>query len=108
MPITSLACPVQALQFGRHLTLVALGGEVAVDYGLEIKREFPKQNVVVAGYSNDVMAYIPTQKILREGGYEAAESMALYGLPGPFTNSVEKTILKSVREAIRAAKGPAK
>src|SRR5262249_16686120 len=35
----SYPCPVQAWQLGKDLTLVALGGEVVVDYALRLKRE---------------------------------------------------------------------
>ena len=31
----------------------------------------------VAGYSNDVMAYIPSLRVLREGGYEGGDAMQL-------------------------------
>ncbi|MCC6511046.1 MAG: neutral/alkaline non-lysosomal ceramidase N-terminal domain-containing protein, partial [Pirellulaceae bacterium] len=54
--------PVQAFRLGNHLTLVTLGGEVVIDYSLRLKRELQqrlKGPVWVAGYSNDVMAYIP-------------------------------------------------
>ena len=43
--------PVQAVRFGGGLTLVALGGDVTVDYSLRIKREYAGEPVVAAGYS---------------------------------------------------------
>ena len=36
---STYAYPVQVLQFGNDLTLIALAGEVVVDYGLRLKRE---------------------------------------------------------------------
>jgi neutral ceramidase len=48
---------------------VTLGGEVVVDYVLRTKREYPKENLIVAGYTNDVMCYIPSVRVLKEGGY---------------------------------------
>ena len=48
--------------------MVALGGEIVVDYSLQTKQLFPKQKIMVAGYSNDVMCYVPTRRILKEGG----------------------------------------
>ena len=32
----------------------------------------------VTSYANDVMAYIPTFRVLQEGGYEGQSSMAVY------------------------------
>ncbi len=99
-PIRSLLYPVQALRFGKDLTLVALGGEVVVDYALRIKREYPKENTIVAGYSNEVMCYIPSLRVLKEGGYEAADSMIYYGQPGPFNEDVEQTVFSGVRSVL--------
>jgi hypothetical protein len=93
--------PVQAVRFGRVLTLVALGGEVVVDYDLRIRREYPGEPLIVAGYSNDVMCYIPSVRVLREGGYEADDSMVYYGQPGPFAEDVEERIMAAVRRAMK-------
>lgn len=38
-------------------------------------------DLFVMGYSNDVMSYIPTVEILREGGYEGYTSLMAFGLP---------------------------
>jgi hypothetical protein len=93
--------PVQAVRFGKSLTLVALGGEVVVDYSLRLKREFPKERMIVAAYSNDVMAYIPTSAMLKEGGYEPVTSMMYYGFPSPFADDVEERVMNGVREVLR-------
>jgi neutral ceramidase len=99
--IDQIEYPVQAIRFGKSLTTVALGGEVVVDYALRIKREFRGEPMIVAGYSNDVMCYIPTARVLREGGYEAVDSMAYYGQSGPFAGDVEERIVAAVRQAMR-------
>lgn len=66
--------PIHVLRFGEVLSIVALGSEVVVDYSLRLKRELAGKSVVwVAGYSNDYGGYIPSRRILREGGYEAAD-----------------------------------
>ena len=70
--------PVQVIRLGDKLTMVTLGGEVVVDYSLRLKSELGKNHSVwVAGYSNDVMAYIPSLRVLREGGYEGGDAMQL-------------------------------
>jgi neutral ceramidase len=100
-PIDRVAYPVQAVRFGHGLTLVALGGEVVIDYSLRIHREFPGEPLVVAGYSNDVMCYIPSKRVLGEGGYEAVESMVYYGQAGPFADDVEDRIFAAVRRTMK-------
>lgn len=99
-PVTSLAYPVQAIRVGKTLTLVAIGGEPVVDYALRAKREFP--GVILAGYSNEVRSYVPSRRVLAEGGYEAEESMLYYRLPGPYTSAVEDTIFESIKAVLAA------
>lgn len=82
--------PVQVVKFGNDLTFVALGSEVVVDYSLRFKRELAgSAGVWVAGYSNDYNGYIPSLRVLREGGYEAAAGWA---------ESVEERISQKVHE----------
>ncbi len=100
-PVRSVPYPVQAIRFGKDLAILALGGEVVVDYDLRAKREFPKTKLIVAGYSNDVMCYIPSKRVLQEGGYEAVDSMLYYGQPGPFTPDVEETIFASIHQVMK-------
>ena len=95
--------PVQVVRFGEGLTLVALGGETCVDYSLRLKREL-KGNVWVAGYSNDVMAYIPSRRILLEGGYEAGGAMKYFRTtvhPAWWQESLEEHIIGKVHELNR-------
>lgn len=95
---------VQVIQFGEGLTLVALAGEVVVDYALRLKRELGEDGLWVAAYSNDVFAYIPTARILKEGGYEPERSMIYYDLPGPFSPEVEQIIVEKVHRLVRRAR----
>ena len=74
-------------------------GETVVGYAVELKKIFGQQ-LFVMGYSNDVMAYIPTATILREGGYEGASSQMVYGLPSTWASNIEIDIL---HECIRLA-----
>jgi neutral ceramidase len=92
---------VQVVRFGDDLTMVALAGEVVVDYSLRLKSELPGQAVWVAGYSNDVFGYVPSVRVLREGGYEGGGAMRYTELPGPFAPSIEERIVAKVHELAR-------
>ena len=97
--MTSYPYPIQALRLGEQL-IFALGGEVVVEYAIELKRVFG-QDTFVFGYSNDPnVAYIPSATILREGGYEGATSQISKGLPGPWASNIETVILS---EAMKLA-----
>ncbi len=93
---SSYPCPVQVWHFGKDLALTALGGEVVVDYALRLKRDWKDGNLWVASYANDVFAYVPSTRILLEGGYEADFNLIYYGLPGRFSNEVEEVLVKKV------------
>ncbi len=95
---------VQVIRFGDDLVLVALAGEVVVDYSLRLKRELAGPAVWVAGYSNDVFAYVPSTRVLKEGGYEAAGAVTYSSLPGPFAPKIEGQIVDKAHELLRATR----
>ena len=94
--INTLSYPVQAMRFNNDFTLLALGGEVVVDYSLNAKRRYPAENLFVAGYSTEVQCYIPSSRVLKEGGYEPETSMIYYGLPGPLAGNVEEKVFSAI------------
>lgn len=100
--------PVQVVRLGNEVTLVALPGETVVDYSLRLKRELTRKDgpaVWVAGYSNDVFAYVPSRRVLEEGGYEAVGAMRYMTTvlqPGAFTADVEERLIAKVHELLKA------
>lgn len=105
--LTSYPAPVQVARIGDQILFVALPGETVVDYSLRIKNENRKADgpdVWVAGYSNDVFAYIPSLRVLLEGGYEAGGAMRYMTTvvqPGPFASNVEETLMRKVDQLIK-------
>ncbi len=90
--------PVQLVVLGQRLTLVALGGEPVVDYSIRLKRELSGEQrlVWVASYANLVNAYVPSRRVLLEGGYEGTEAVIYQSLPCPFRTDAEERIVESV------------
>ena len=89
------AYPVQIIRFGNDLMLVALGNEVVVDYALRLKRELSRADgptVWIAGYSNVYAGYIPSKRVLLEGGYEARSR--------PWKPTLEDRIVGKVHELV--------
>ncbi|HVX12857.1 MAG TPA: neutral/alkaline non-lysosomal ceramidase N-terminal domain-containing protein [Pirellulales bacterium] len=89
--------PIQCWWLGRDVRWLALGGEVVVDYALRLKAELAGKRTWVAGYANDVMAYIPSRRVLAEGGYEGGGAMVYYGLPTVWAPEVEGLIVREAR-----------
>lgn len=94
--------PVQVWRVG-DLALVALGGEVVVDYALRLKREHGA-GLWVAAYCNDVSCYVPSLRVLREGGYEGGGAMLYYGRPGPFDETVEDRLVSAANRLLARAR----
>jgi len=94
--------PVQVWSMADGFNIIALAGEVVVDYSLRLKHELGADRTWVMGYTNDVFAYIPSLRILREGGYEAEDSMIYYALPGPWAPPVEEMIIQEVHKRVAA------
>lgn len=105
----SYAYPVQLLQFGSGLTLVALASEAVVEFSLRLKRELPGAAVWVSAYNNDFMGYIPSRRVWQEGGYEGGgaltySSPTLYRAlhPNIWESHVEDLIVAKVLELDRS------
>jgi hypothetical protein len=94
--------PIQAIQFGSDLTLVAICGEVVVDYSLRLKKELATENQIVwvAGYSNDGFGYLPSLRVLKEGGYEGGGAMRYTIFPGPFDETVEDRVITKTHDLV--------
>ena len=91
---------VQTWNFGDDLALVFLSGEVVVDYALRLKKEFDPERLWINAYANDVPCYIPSERILKEGGYEGGGAMTYYGWPTRLAPGVENLIVNAVHELL--------
>lgn len=94
--------PVQVWRLGDEVLFLTLGGEVVVDFAARLKADFGRRRTWVAGYTNDVMAYVPSRRVLREGGYEGGGAMVYYGLPSPWSETVEEDIIAAVHRLARS------
>ena len=104
-PVSSYDLPVQAVRIGDEILLLAVGGEVVVDYALRFKKEFGNQKgskptLWFAGYSNDVSFYLPSLRVLQEGGYEGGGHMMYTQFTGPFQEDVEERTFASIRKVV--------
>jgi hypothetical protein len=98
--IRSYPFPVQAWRLGGSQLLITLGGEPVVDYALKFKQQFG-DTTWVAGYCNDVMTYIPSLRVLKEGGYEGGRAMIPYGMPClRWGDDVEDLITSAVQRVV--------
>jgi len=97
---TEVNYPVSVWKFGKDLAIVFLAGEVVVDYSLRLKRELDWTRLWLNAWANDMPGYIPSRRILREGGYEADFSQVYYEQPGRYDPAVEDKLIETVRELV--------
>lgn len=94
---------VQSWGFGDDLLMVFLPGEVVVDYAVRLKDRYETGRTWVNAYANDVPCYIPSERILREGGYEGETAMRYYDRPERFAAGIEERILTAVYKTVPAS-----
>jgi hypothetical protein len=89
--------------FGDDLAMVFLSNEVVVDYAKRLKRELDAGRLWINAYSNDVSAYIVSDRLIGEGGYEVNNSMTnsvTYGHPEQLQPSMENRIIEALRKLL--------
>jgi neutral ceramidase len=96
--ILEYSYPIQAWRIG-NLSWAALGGEVVIDYSNRLRSELGS-DLWVFGYSTDVMAYIPSERVLKEGRYEGETSMIPHGKPSKWNPGLESKIVTKTRDLV--------
>jgi hypothetical protein len=98
---TEYTCPLAVWQFGNDLTLVALSGEVVSDFVPMLEAALGPTRLWIAAYCNDVYGYLPSARVLREGGYE---TRGLYtGGVGLFAADAQEALVAKVVELAKEA-----
>jgi hypothetical protein len=84
------------VRLGESLSWFHLGGEPVVDYSLAIKRKLGASLTWVSGYFDDLLCYVPSERVLEEGDYEGRDGMREYGHPSPFEPGIERRIMDAI------------
>lgn len=89
--------PLHVWQLGTELTWIGMGAETVVDYALRFKAEYGPGTWVM-GYSDDMLAYIPSRRVWEEGGYEGGSNLFEYGRPAlRWQGDIEDRIAEGIR-----------
>jgi len=92
---------LQRVDLSDDTRLIVMGGEICCDYGHFVKRLDPSICMIPVGYANGMTGYIPTARMIKEGGYEPDTSCPFFGLPAPFEPEVEEILHKAIRTICR-------
>lgn len=99
---TSINYVIQTWTFGDSLAFVQLPGEVVVDYSLRLKDELDRSRLWITAYANANPCYIPSERVLKAGGYEGGGAMVYYDVPVPFKAGLEEAIIGEVKRQLGA------
>ncbi|WP_337176572.1 hypothetical protein [Paludisphaera sp.] len=110
---TRYTAPVAVWRFGDSLTLAALPGEPVAEYATLLRQALGPDRLWISGYNNDCFGYLPTAKVVAEGGHEAigvtlwAWSRDLNPMVGFFEPRVQDVVVDAVRRLADEARAEA-
>jgi hypothetical protein len=85
---------VHAVRIGDGV-IVTGPGETFTEYGIAVKERSPGAPTLYAGYTNEILGYMPTANEYQYGGYEAGYGYKSVGLPSHFDPSVERVVVET-------------
>ncbi len=95
----SIDLALSIVELSPELRFTGIAGELLTDMGMKIKHQFKRGNTLVFGYTNGEIAYITDAKTLKEGGYEATETIFFsHDKPAPFSEKIEEIILTGFKD----------
>jgi hypothetical protein len=97
-PQTGMPMDVHFIRIG-EVTILGFGSEVMTEYGPWI-RERVGGKLIVAGYANGVIGYLPTREALSQGGYEAVFHL-FDNYPAPFAPEVQEMVIRAAEEIVK-------
>jgi hypothetical protein len=90
---------IRMLRIG-HFVLVFLPGEPHAIVGKKIKNALSPNPVLVAGYAEDYLGYIPNEETYELGGYEIYQANRFYGMPAVLGRGTDSMIVQALREMV--------
>jgi hypothetical protein len=97
------SAPLALWQFGDGLTLVAISGEVVSEYVPLVAAAVESRPLWVAGYSNQVYGYLPSSRIVEQGGYETLGLVSAH--IGWFSADAQDVLLEAIH-VMQAGENP--
>lgn len=107
------AAPIGAWQLGA-LRLAVLPGEPVAEYVGLLEQKLGPDNLWIAGFNNDCFGYLPTAKVIAEGGHEAIGitlwscGQMFFDRVGFYAPGVQEVVVDTVVKLATAAEVDAK
>ena len=89
--------PVGLIRLADNQWIVYLAGEPVVEWGPKISTWLAPRNLVVWGYCQESISYLPTEELLPEAGYEVAQSNYNRATtPAPLAPGIHEAVRRSL------------
>jgi len=86
------------------MLVIGMGAETVVDYALRFKVKYGP-GTWVCGYTDDMIAYIPSRRVWQEGGYEGGSNLFEYGRPAlRWAGDIEDRIAAAVHGLVTSVR----
>lgn len=92
----TIACPLHGIRLAADIYILAVGGELTGGLAQVLRRGLQLPDLIMLGYSNGAVGYLPNAAMLAEGGYEPERSVYQGTvLPAPFTPEIDEVLLNA-------------
>lgn len=99
----SVEVEIQVIRLDK-LALVGVPGEFFVELGLQIKAAASGDQVMVVGFANGNVGYIPARRAYPHRGYEIDDAYRYYGYPSAFAPEAGEMIVAAAGELIQSTR----
>jgi hypothetical protein len=92
-PAQAVPFPVGLIRLAPRCRIAWLAGEVVAEWQAHLRRWLDDERLIVWGYCQETPAYLPTDELLPEGGYEVVDSNRYTTTgPGPFVAGLNDAV----------------
>jgi hypothetical protein len=102
---TTVPMTVQLITIGGTVRFVGMPGEPVAELAIKLRAGNPHlMSTFILGYTNGLLSYLPTDTMIKEGGYEPRDSSFFYLLPSQLALGTESEIVKALNTCNQRAR----
>lgn len=75
-----------------NILIIGISSEIVSEYSDYIKKKYKNQFCIPVSCVNGSFGYIPTDKMIKDGGYESSDFFNAFGIDAKFLTKIEKII----------------
>jgi neutral ceramidase len=88
---------ITELHLAENLVIIGFSAEPVFEYIKHIKTIYKNKTIIPVGCIGNVYGYLPTNKMIKEGGYESKDFFKIFGYKNTFKEDVEGVIYTNIK-----------